>query len=126
VSNDAGKQTVKIYDAREEGGFFIVPPPPLCAASDECHGPGTRSAGPPSIGTLAPGEIGQVKLDRCQSLDRRARQSSSRAKALRRKAAKASGNRASELRKKADRSAKKARALRKKAKSCRHSSGGNG
>jgi hypothetical protein len=126
VSNDAGKQTVKIYDAREGGGFFIVPPPPLCAASDECHGPGTRSAGPPSIGTLAPGEIGQVKLDRCQSLERRAKESSSRAKALRRKVANANGNRASELLKSANRSAKKARDLRRKAKSCRHASGGNG
>jgi hypothetical protein len=126
VSNDAGKQTVKIYDAREGGGFFIVPPPPLCAASDECHGPGTRSAGPPSIGTVAPGRIGQVKPDRCQSLDRRARKSSSRARALRRKAARAGGNRASELRKKANRSAKQARKLNKKAKACRHSSGGNG
>ena len=126
VSNDAGKQTVKIYDAREEGGFFIVPPPPLCAASDECHGPGTRAAGPPSIGTVAPGKIGQVRLDRCQSLDRRAKEASSRARALRRKAAKASGDQASELRKKANRSAEKARDLRKKAKSCRHSSGGNG
>jgi hypothetical protein len=126
VSNDAGKQTVKIYDAREDGGFFIVPAPPLCAASDECHGPGTRSAGPPEIGTVAPGRIGQVKPDRCQSLDQRAKKSSNQAKALQLKAEKASGDQAKELRLKANRSAKKARGLRKKAKSCRHSSGGNG
>jgi hypothetical protein len=126
VANDAGKQTVKIYDAREDGGFFIVPPPPLCAASDECHGPGTRAAGPPSIGTLAPGRSGQAKAAQCQGLERRAKESSRRAKALRKKAAKASGRLASELRKKANRSARKARELRKKAKSCRHSSGGNG
>jgi hypothetical protein len=126
VSNDAGKQTVKIYDAREDGGFFIVPAPPLCAASDECHGPGTRAAGPPSIGTVAPGRTGQVERDRCQGLSSRAKEFSSRAKALRRKAGKASGDQASELRRKASRSAKKASDLLKKAKSCRHSSGGNG
>ena len=44
---------MKIYDARANGGFFVVPPPPPCAASDECHGPGTAGAGRPHIGTVA-------------------------------------------------------------------------
>ena len=43
----------KLYDARTNGGFFDVPPPALCAASDECHGPGTRRRRPPPIGTIA-------------------------------------------------------------------------
>ena len=42
---------MKIYDARDDGGFFILPAPPPCAASDECHGPGTPVAPPPQIGS---------------------------------------------------------------------------
>ena len=44
---------MKLYDAREEGGFFAVPSPPPCAASDECHGPGTREAPAPDIHSIA-------------------------------------------------------------------------
>ncbi len=54
---------MKIYDARENGGFLVVPPLPLCAATDECHGPGTPVAPPPQIGTFK-GEGGNVK--RCR------------------------------------------------------------
>ena len=50
---DLNGPVTKIYDARVEGGFFDVPPPALCAASDECHGPGTQAPGPPAIGTIA-------------------------------------------------------------------------
>ena len=41
---DHNGQAMKIYDAREGGGIFVIPPPPPCAASDECHGPGTGRA----------------------------------------------------------------------------------
>ena len=37
----------RIYDARADGGFFAFRSPPPCAASDECHGPGTRPGPPP-------------------------------------------------------------------------------
>ena len=45
---DENGPLAKIYDARTEGGFFKIPPPALCAASDECHGPGTKAAATPS------------------------------------------------------------------------------
>ena len=38
---DKNGETMKIYDARAGGGFLQIPPLPLCAAKDECHGPGT-------------------------------------------------------------------------------------
>jgi hypothetical protein len=60
VPNDHNGQAMKIYDAREEGGRFVIPPEPPCAASDECHGPGTQAAPPPSIGTFR-GTGGQAK-----------------------------------------------------------------
>lgn len=59
VGEDKNGQAMKVYDARENGGFFVVPPPPPCAASDECHGPGTKAADPPPIGTFK-GSGGQV------------------------------------------------------------------
>ena len=59
VPNDRNGQAMKIYDAREEGGRFLIPPEPPCAASDECHGPGTQAAPPPAIGTFR-GEGGQA------------------------------------------------------------------
>jgi len=52
VAEDRNGQAMKVYDAREGGGHFVIPPPPPCAASDECHGPGTVSAPPPAIGTF--------------------------------------------------------------------------
>jgi hypothetical protein len=52
VEEDENGLAMKIYDARTGGGHFVVPPPPLCAASDECHGPGTEPAPPPAIGSL--------------------------------------------------------------------------
>ena len=48
---DRSGNQAKIYDAREDGGFFVVPAQPPCVASDECHGPGTRSAPSPDIGS---------------------------------------------------------------------------
>lgn len=49
VPEDKNGQAMKIYDARQNGGFFVVPPPPPCAASDECHGPGTKAAAVPQV-----------------------------------------------------------------------------
>jgi hypothetical protein len=48
---DRNGTLVKLYDAREEGGFFTIPPAPPCAASDECHGPGSPTPPPPQNGT---------------------------------------------------------------------------
>jgi NHL repeat len=126
VSNDHNGQAMKLYDARKGGGFFEIPESPPCAASDECHGPGTQAAPPPPIGTFK-GTGGQAQTSKdCGSLSRRAKKNSNRAKNLRRKANKASGKRAQTLRHKASKAAKKARQLSKQAKSCRRSSGGNG
>jgi len=63
VANDRNGEAMKIYDAREGGGFFVIPPPPGCAASDECHGPGTRAQAPPQIGSYK-GTGGQAKKTR--------------------------------------------------------------
>ncbi len=52
VEEDRNGQAMKVYDARAGGGNFVIPPPPPCAASDECHGPGTQAAAPPQIGSL--------------------------------------------------------------------------
>lgn len=52
VPQDHLGSLMKIYDAREEGGFLVLPTPGNCAASDECHGPGTQAAFPPAIGTF--------------------------------------------------------------------------
>ncbi len=52
VPQDENGKLVKIYDARAGGGFPYEPPPPPCKASDECHGPGSASPGPPTINTL--------------------------------------------------------------------------
>ncbi len=130
VEGDYNGSRVKVYDAREEGGFPYVPPPVPCKASDECHGPGTVAAAPPSVGSVVGSPVGNASREKartnCGSLGRRAKKNSNRAKSLRRKAKKASGKRARKLRRIAHHSAKKARTLSKKAKSCRRSSGGNG
>ena len=60
VERDFNGETMKIYDAREGGGFFVLPEEQPCAASDECHGPGTEAALPPAIGTFK-GSGGQAK-----------------------------------------------------------------
>lgn len=44
---DQNGATMKVYDAREEGGFPYVNPAVQCQASDECHG--TASAPPPPL-----------------------------------------------------------------------------
>jgi hypothetical protein len=51
---DENGSTVKIYDARENGGYLYDRPPFLCAASDECHGAGTQPPPAPNINTQVP------------------------------------------------------------------------
>jgi hypothetical protein len=73
VPEDKNGQAMKIYDAREEGGFFVIPPPPPCAASDECHGPGTQAQAPPQIGTFrgTGGQAPQHRSHRCKKGQKR-------------------------------------------------------
>lgn len=52
VPSDENGGAVKIYDAREEGGYPYNPERLPCAASDECHGPGTQAPQVPDIPTL--------------------------------------------------------------------------
>jgi DNA-binding beta-propeller fold protein YncE len=47
AEEDENGPTVKVYDARTEGGFPYTPPRADCKASDECHGP--ASSPPPPI-----------------------------------------------------------------------------
>ncbi len=49
---DQNGPTMKIYDARSEGGFEFVPEAVPCKASDECHGPGSQPAAVPPINTV--------------------------------------------------------------------------
>jgi hypothetical protein len=49
---DQNGSPIKIYDARALGGFLYQAPSFPCAASDECHGPGTQAADPPVINTV--------------------------------------------------------------------------
>jgi streptogramin lyase len=55
-NDDENGSVMKIYDAREGGGRFLVPEPPQCAASDECHGPGSQQPPKPGIASLAGSE----------------------------------------------------------------------
>jgi hypothetical protein len=63
--DDENGPLTKIYDARTNGGVFHVPPPARCAASDECHGPGSEAASPPPIRTVA-GSPGNTPSARCK------------------------------------------------------------
>jgi hypothetical protein len=63
---DENGNTVKVYSAREGGGYLYDPPPFPCAASDECHGPGTQAAGPPNISTVTPSLIGSPQATSCK------------------------------------------------------------
>ncbi len=72
---DHNASRVRLYTAREGGGFAFGPPSSQCAASDECHGPGTQVAPAASIGTLAgtPGQAEPVSKCRKGSVRRRGR-----------------------------------------------------
>jgi hypothetical protein len=52
VPQDENGGAVKVYDAREGGGYPQSSAAPPCAASDECHGPGTPQPPPPNINSL--------------------------------------------------------------------------
>ncbi|HEY7256482.1 MAG TPA: hypothetical protein VH476_07330 [Solirubrobacterales bacterium] len=62
VPEDENEESMRVYDAREEGGVFVSPSSPPCAASDECHGPGSQAAPAPQIGTFR-GVGGQFKQE---------------------------------------------------------------
>jgi hypothetical protein len=53
AKEDRNGAEMKIYDAREGGGFFVTPQSPQCAASDECHGPGSKATPDPPISSIA-------------------------------------------------------------------------
>ena len=63
---DQNGSLMRVYDAREGGGFFHIPPPPPCAASDECHGPGSQAAPPAEIGSLGGTRGNLGKKARCK------------------------------------------------------------
>lgn len=65
VGDDHNGETMKIYDARADGGFFKLPQGQPCAASDECHGPSSQAAPPPNIGTHEGRGVGAAK-PRCK------------------------------------------------------------
>ena len=58
---DENGERTKIYDARTGGGFFQLPIKPQCAASDECHGPGTETPAPPQIASSGKTSDGNLK-----------------------------------------------------------------
>jgi hypothetical protein len=55
AAEDQNGNAVKLYTARENGGFPFVPAEKACAASDECHGPGTEPPPDPNINTFTGG-----------------------------------------------------------------------
>ncbi len=63
---DQNGPVTKIYDARTSGGFFKVPSPPPCAASDECHGPGSQAPESPEIRTVT-GDPSNVSPMTCRT-----------------------------------------------------------
>ena len=68
VPEDENEESMRVYDAREDGGVFVVPSSPPCAASDECHGPGSQAAPPPQIGTFkgAGGQFEEQQQKKCR------------------------------------------------------------
>ncbi len=54
VPQDENGETIKIYDARTDGGFPTAPAPPPCAAAEECHGPGSETPTSPPAATSSP------------------------------------------------------------------------
>jgi hypothetical protein len=51
-AEDENGSAVKVYTAREGGGVLSSLSPYPCAASDECHGPGTKAPSEPVINTV--------------------------------------------------------------------------
>ena len=129
VPTDENGGAVKIYDAREGGGYVQSSKPLPCAASDECHGPGTVAPPPPNINSVT-GEGPKRKTSSatgCSDLSTEAKAENRKADELRRKAAKASSSqKAKDMRRRAKSASKKAKQLEKQAKACKRSSGGAG
>ena len=70
---DHNGSLMKIYDARVNGGFFKLPADVPCAASDECHGPGTPTPPPPDIKSSGPTTRGNVLVCRKGKVKRHGR-----------------------------------------------------
>jgi hypothetical protein len=68
VPEDQNEEAMRVYDAREDGGVFVTPATPPCAASDECHGPGSQAAPAPQIGTFrgVGGQSTQQRKKKCR------------------------------------------------------------
>ncbi|HEY7257268.1 MAG TPA: hypothetical protein VH476_11375 [Solirubrobacterales bacterium] len=129
VPEDENGGAVKIYDAREGGGYLQSSKPLPCAASDECHGPGTQAPPPPNINSVT-GEGPKRQTSSaagCSDISAEAKAERKKANELKRKASKASSpQKAKELRRKAKSASKRAKQLEKQAKACKRSSGGAG
>ncbi len=95
VGQDRNGDAIKIYDARSGGGFPFTPPPPGCAAADECHGPSSSAATPPTNGTGAGlGVSGNVQSKQTKSPAKKGgKKKSKKAKKHHRKAKKKGGRR---------------------------------
>jgi hypothetical protein len=127
---DENGRVVKIYTARSLGGIPVDPPRLRCAASDECHGPGTKQPPPPDINThngLERRESESPDESRCARLENRAKRADKRAdKMLRQARRSSSAKQERALQRHAKRQARKARGLSRRARACRQSSRGNG
>jgi hypothetical protein len=116
---DENGSLMKIYDAREGGGFLFTREPQPCAASDECHGPGTQAGQPPVVNTFKGSGKPTEPISDCASLARRAKHIRARAAQLRKRASKASSaGHAHSLRGRARALGKKARRVARKAHRC--------
>jgi NHL repeat len=62
---DENGPTMKVYDARENGGFPFTLSAVPCQASDECHGAGSPAPGPLAVGSLT-GTEGNVEERKCK------------------------------------------------------------
>ena len=128
VPTDQNGNTVKIYDAREEGGFPFDAARLPCAASDECHGPGTPTPSPPDIATYTGAGTAGAPTGggACGALAGKAKAARKQAAALRRRAANAGSPRqARTLRTKAARHSRQAKKLSRRATACQRTIGGN-
>jgi len=67
VPQDENGPTVKVYDARVQGGFPYTPPRADCKASDECHGASSPPPPPLQVGSESstPG-IGNHEVEKCK------------------------------------------------------------
>jgi DNA-binding beta-propeller fold protein YncE len=71
VDTDENGGAVKIYDARAGAGYLQTNAKLPCAASDECHGPGTPQPPPPDINSITgagqpPAAEGEPEKTKCK------------------------------------------------------------